>query len=472
MQTDRFPLLRHLLTLTVTTLLLGTTARAQDPAVTNTFANHHADLTAQINSRNVDQLQLAWSIPTQEKVSHTPLVDDGAVYFADWGGNVYKANAATGEIIWQQQALEQVKKQWPWYGFTGTGALGGGLLFEASTEGELVALDQQTGNVAWRTRIADDPQAGNIGKLTYYRGLVYVPLSSVEEPLTAKLKDFQPNFQGKVQAYDAETGEKVWETPLVTPPHNGVAAWSGFAIDRQTNMLYVTTGNNYTGEPTALSDALVALDAATGQIRWYRQVTEHDIWTMAEPKGPDYDFGAAPQLFEAEIDGVERQLVGAGQKSGIYHVWDRVTGEKVWTTTVGYGHVGGGIHAEASVGDGRLFIWGNNAYPYSNPKQNPMDIKAVDAASGAYLWVQTKAQPAVLTSAGFLANDVYFVGSLDGQVRAYRASDGQRLWTSPKHGAVASSIWVDEGLVLWGTGVPKRFGGDTGQNGVFAYTAQ
>lgn len=82
------------------------------------------------------------------------------------------------------------------------------------------------------------------------------------------------------------------------------------------------------------------------------------------------------------IDGSTRRLVGAGQKSGVYYVWDRGTGERIWTTTIGYGHVGDGIHGEPSIGEDRIIIWGNNAFPYKNPEQHPMDIKAVDPRTG------------------------------------------------------------------------------------------
>lgn len=436
--------------------------------IDRTYKNHHADLSSSLNSQNAPSLQLAWSVPTDAPVSHTPLVENGRAYFADWKGYAYAVDLASGRTLWKEKIQETVNEKWPWHGIVGTGALGGGLLYEASMEGMAYGIDPETGRTVWQTRITDDPHAGNIGKLTYYDGLVYIGLSSVEEPLTKMQEGFEPNFQGKVKALDARTGEIVWTLPLAVPPADGATVWSSFAIDTTNGVLYFTTSNNYT-HANELSDAMVAADAKTGKIYWFDQVTNNDIWTMANPKGPDYAFGAGPQLFEAVIDGQNRALVGAGQKSGVFYVWDRETGQRVWTATVGYGHVGGGIHGEASVGADRIIIWGNNAFPYANPEKHPMDLKAVDPATGGYLWVVPKAQPAVQISAGFLADDVYFVGSLDGMVRGYDANTGQKVWESKKHGSVSSSLWVEDGTLLWGTGVPKQFGGATGQNGVFAY---
>jgi len=433
--------------------------------------NQHSTRKTGITSDTVGTLGHAWTIPTEEHVSHWPLIDPASnrLFFADWGGTVYAAAATSGDLAWQKQ-VEQPMTKWPWYGFAGTGALGEGLLFEASVEGNAFAIDQETGEVRWQSEFANDPEAGNVGKLLYHDGLVYIGVQSVEEPLTRVMPNFQPNFRGKVVALDARTGQLVWEWVLVEEGANGVAVWSGFSLDPETNTLFFGTGNNYTPPSTDLSDSLVAVDAKTGQFRWARQATAHDVWTPAEPLGPDYDFGAAPQLFEATIGGQERQLVGIGQKSGIFWVFDRVTGEHIWHTTVGYGGVAGGIHAEAAVGETAIYVWSNNAYTYGMPpEQVPLTIKALDQATGKNLWVIPQAQPASVPAAAFLANDVVFVGSLDGVVRGYRASDGQQLWISQPHGAVGGAIVTVGDRLYFPAGVPKNFGGGAGQNGMIAY---
>lgn len=430
--------------------------------------NHHADTTLQITAENFGGMDVAWTINTDGPVSHRPLVVGDDVLFADWSGNAWSVDGETGEQNWKTKPAESVMTEWPWHGFTGTGAIGDGRYYIATVSGDAFALDAGTGETLWTASIAEDPHGGNVGDMLYWDGLLYIGLSSVEEPLSQMVDGFEVNFRGAVKALDGETGELVWELPLAVPPADGATVWSSFAIDRPSNTLFFTTSNNYT-VANEFSDAMVAVDKDSGEIRWFDQVTNNDVWTMAEPKGPDYAFGAGPQLFETEIRGETVRLVGAGQKSGVFYVWDRATGERIWTTTVGYGHVGGGIHGEASVGEDRIIIWGNNAFPYANPEQHPMDIKAVDPATGDYLWVVPKAQPAVQISAGFLAGDVYFVGSLDGMVRAYDAQTGDKLWTSEAHGPVASSLWFENGMLFWGTGVPERFGGATDGYGVVAY---
>lgn len=434
--------------------------------------SQNASRATNITTANVNRLRRAWYVPTNDPCSHMPLVQGNRVYFADWGGDVYCVDSRTGRQIWKKAGLEKPKKMWPWHGFAGTGALGDGMLFEASTEGNAFALDANTGRVIWKRRITSDPHAGSISQLFHHNGLLYIGLSSVEEALDAKKSGFKPNFQGKVLALNPRTGATVWERALVTPPHNGVAVWSSFALDAPANTLYFTTGNNYTGQATALSDSIVAVDSRTGAVRWYRQTTPHDVWTKGNPKGPDYDFAGGPQLFEATINGRLRRLVGAGQKSGIFWVWDRVTGEPVWHTTIGYGAVDGGIHGEASIGNGRIYVWSNNNYLHTMPpEKHPINIKALDTATGRMIWSKNTMQPAWLNSAGFLSNDVYLVGSLDGRLRAYRAWDGKKLWVSQKQGPIVASLAVAGNTVFFPTAKPKMFGKwASGPQGVYAYT--
>ena len=100
-----------------------------------------------------------------------------------------------------------------------------------------------------------------------------------------------------------------------------------------------------------------------------------------------------PQLFEANVDGQTRQLIGAGQKSGIYWVFDRSDGTPLWHTTVGYGSVGGGIRGEASVGDGQVFVWSNNNYLDSEPTQHPISVKRWTLQTAAFFGFMTRRSP-------------------------------------------------------------------------------
>ena len=200
-------------------------------------------------------------------------------------------------------------------------------------------------------------------------------------------------------ALNAENGEIAWEKTLVKPPHNGAPVWTPFSLDPETNTLYFATGNNYTGEASEMSDAVVAVDAKTGKTKWSKQLTAHDVWTKTDQEGPDYDFSGGPQLFEAEVDEQTKKLVGAAQKSGLFHVLDAQTGEVVWQTTIGYGGIEGGMHGEASIDEETILLWSNNNYSHGMPPQKSMiTVKALDASTGQPKWVINKAQPAAIVT--------------------------------------------------------------------------
>src|SRR5947209_7521850 len=181
-------------------------------------ANTHADPQAGIDSKNVGGLRPAWKIETTPPVTHRPLVENGRVYFADWGGTVTAADAKSGKVLWQK-AVEKPRTDWSWHGFCGTGALGEGLVFEASTEGNAFALDARTGDVKWKTNfVGDDKFAGNCGATLYHGGKFFVGVSSVEEGETATNKGFEPKFRGRVVALDAQTGKPAWELSCASRP--------------------------------------------------------------------------------------------------------------------------------------------------------------------------------------------------------------------------------------------------------------
>jgi polyvinyl alcohol dehydrogenase (cytochrome) len=455
----------------------GTVTPAAQPAMTQAvdLSNAHGSTQTTLSSANVTGLHLAWMIPTKGSVTHMPLVDNGHVFFADWAGDAYAADATTGQILWQKH-LQDPNLSWPWWGFAGVGAVGQGTLFEASVEGNAFAVDENTGAIKWQTKIANNTDSGNISQLLYNNGLVYIGLSSVEEALSLK-PGFVATFQGAIMALDANTGKVVWQHNTVQPPANGVAVWSSFAVDPAMNALFYDTGNNYTGDASPLSDSMIAVNAQTGTLLWSKQILNNDIWVPAHPIGPDWDFSAGPQLFTGTVNGQTRQLVGAGAKSGIYWAFDRQTGQIAWATGISNGGTLGGMHAEASIANNMILAYGNDSFGVdqaagtANPADHPMEIKALDPGTGKPLWVIHHAQPAALRAPGFLSNDVYLVPSLDGKFRAYRTADSQQLFTSMLHGSIGSGINVVGSSVFFGTGVVKLFGGNGGSTGVVAYVA-
>ena len=92
----------------------------------------------------------------------------------------------------------------------------------------------------------------------------------------------------------------------------------------------------------------MALDLHSGQIVWSRAFTSPDVFSAGAPGGPDADVGAAPMLWTSD----DRDLVGVGDKGGVFHTLDRESGEVVWETTLTPGSSFGGVNGSSAFVDG------------------------------------------------------------------------------------------------------------------------
>ena len=206
---------------------------------------------------------------------------------------------------------------------------------------------------------------GLTGSFAVHDGVAFVPAASWEE--TRSIDPAYPccTFRGSVTAVRVRDGSVVWKTYLVDAPQRTGKTAVGHAdvrpvgrgrlvdADRSTSgrgLLYVTTGDNYSHPATATSDAVVALELATGRIVWSQQTTPNDVYNSScgsrgancpEDAGPDYDFGSSAMLVRTP-NGTD--VLVAGQKSGVVYALDPANGGKLlWQTRVGKGGTNGGV---------------------------------------------------------------------------------------------------------------------------------
>ena len=249
---------------------------------------------------------------------------------------------------------------------------------------------------------------------------------------------------------------------------------------------------------------MLALDLGSGGIKWARRVQGHDAQTFAcawlaegvtwcpSPEGPDYDFGAGPNLIPAIVGGRPKDIVGVGQKSGIYWALDPDTGDILWDTLVGPGGILGGIQWGTATDGKRVYV------PLSNSMQTSYKLtpsgtdanggswSGLDAATGKILW-QT-ATPGVCKSAdgttsgacmalgpATVAGGVVFVGSMDQDpdhptMFALNGATGKILWSHAAGSSVLAAPAVVANMVFWGSGY-VRAGPNVGNgnNKLFAF---
>jgi polyvinyl alcohol dehydrogenase (cytochrome) len=274
----------------------------------------------------------------------TPAISRGVLVAGNHGGWVYALNAVDGKVLWSKDLGAPINGS----AAIDADAPGGPTAFVPVAEPgrpRLVALSLGDGAKRWETVLTGQDNASVYGSPTFRDGTIYIGTSGPNNDDTTA--------RGSVLALEEATGRIRWQTFTVPPGRDGAAVWTTPAIDPDTGRLYVGTGNNYHQPTTDTEDAILALDTATGAIVGKYQATANDSFAADNPfGGPDYDFGASPNLFEA-ADG--RKLIGEGQKSGTYWTLDRATLQPVWHTTVGPGGVLGGILGSTAFDGGQIY---------------------------------------------------------------------------------------------------------------------
>lgn len=428
--------------------------------------NAHAIPTevAGIEAADAERLALRWAFAFPETVEtrSQPALAGGAIYVGGGDGTLYALDLESGCARWTYQAASSVRTGVvvsPWDAGDHTARP---LVFFGDSLGYAYALDAETGAEVWARRVDGHGFALITGTPALHDNTLFVPVSSGEEG-SAALPTYECcTFRGSLIALDAATGVQRWQTYMVEEPRvnganglgtpmlgpSGVAIWSAPLIDAARETVYVATGDNYSQPATHLSDAIVALDMATGAILWATQVTPGDAWNVGcwpnpagtvgancpEDAGPDADFGAAPVLAQG-ADGTEYLL--AGQKSGVAYAFDPDTGELLWETRVGRGGVLGGVHFGVAADSGRLYVPVNDGPtdPETDHPRSP-GVYALDVATGEPVWSAPSPDACAgrmfcepgYTAAITVTPDMVVAGAADGHVRILSAETGEMLW--------------------------------------------
>ncbi|WP_158258553.1 outer membrane protein assembly factor BamB family protein [Rhodopila globiformis] len=507
----------------------GTATAADWPMISHDPSGNHSqpDETA-ISAANVSRLAPHWVLTVAGIVTATPAVVNGAVYFPDSGGKFWKVDARTGRVAWSVSVAE----------LTGGGkassrtspAYADGMVFIGANAGaQLIAVDAGTGRKRWMTQLDTHPSALLTGSPVVVGDRIYMPVSSNEQMAAAKPGYACCTFRGSLVALDIHTGKIVWKT--YTMPDNGGRA-GGFsggaalaipAVDAEKGIIWFATDHQYTQPesvvaclagaaddwkpgcypPDARFNSLVALDLATGQPKWSFRGSGADVYrfacgTLPQPwdalakdytgAGParycppagdflDWSFATgSPQLFRATAGGKPRDLVGVGEKSGIYWVFDALTGEPVWHTLIGPYSEPGGITWGAAYDGNRIYVTLANVdhTPYRLASGRIAEggfWTALDPATGKVVWQTAEPKGALVYAAPVVANGVLYVSSLEKgegkQLYALDPATGAILWQFSTGGSVMAHPAVADGMVFWGSGAPSWFPEAVGNDKVF-----
>jgi len=373
------------------------------------------------------------------------------VFVGSDNGTVYALDAETGCTHWTFKADGGVRTA-PSVALLGRKYA----VYIGDLKANLFALDAETGAVIWKKNLDAHRFARITGAPILADGKIYVPVSSTEEAPAA-----QPNyecctFRGSVVALEAATGEQLWKSYTITEAPTqvgknstgtaqyapaGAAVWNSPTIDRQKGVLYIGTGNSYTGPAVKTSDSVIAMDLKTGKIVWWNQVTGGDAFLVGcrpgvencpKELGPDHDFGNAPIL--RSLPGGKRIIV-IGQKSGtVWGLDPDAEGKVLWQFKAGKGGALGGIEWGSAADDTAAYIPVSDVLTPPNEAGGLFALKLTD---GQPLWHTPAPKLECNTGRGCTGAQsapvsvipgVVFSGSVDGHMRAYSTKDGSILW--------------------------------------------
>ncbi len=322
---------------------------------------HYSSLT-EINSSNVKQLAVAWTYHTRDAdtVNHSqiqcnPIVIDGVMYGVTPALKLFAIDAATGHEKWQFNPFDSLASDKKSF-FNMNNSRGVTYWADGNdkriyyTAGSYMhAVNAVTGKLV--------TTFGDKGKLDLHDGLgrdvndLFVTASS--PPIMYKdimiigtrVDEGGRAAPGHVRGLDVRTGKQVWIFHTIPQPGEagyetwkdpnawkyigGANAWGGFSMDKKRGIVYACTGSAsydwYGGKRLGnglYADCILALDAATGQLKWHFQDIHHDVW--------DRDVPAAPALVTIKKDGRNIDAVAVTTKSGFIFTFDRETGKPVY----------------------------------------------------------------------------------------------------------------------------------------------
>jgi polyvinyl alcohol dehydrogenase (cytochrome) len=419
---------------------------------------------ARLSPADIPRLKIKWAFayPASVRARSRPTFAFGALYVGSQSGTVYAFDAKSGCIRWTFETTTEVRTPVVVPASQGKAkrAYFGDLI------GRVYAVDATTGKELWRQRVDDHPSTTVTAAPVYHAGKLYVAASSLEE---ATIDPTYPccTFRGSVVAFDAATGRRLWQRYTIdeTPQERGVthrgtkifspsgaAIWSTPSFDEKRGLLYVGTGNNYTGPANDRSNSVLALDPQSGQIAWGWQVVAGDAWNVGcmvglescpANSGPDADLGSGTMLATL-ADGSDRLFLG--MKSGMVIAVDPARHDRaLWSNRVGRGSIQGGIQFGMAYDGKRLYVPiadMSNSLDASNKARdaNAGDprpgLYALDPASGKLLW-QSPADEVChgreFCDSGILASiaaipGAVFAGHMDGRLRAYDSDTGKVIW--------------------------------------------
>ncbi|MBI4481069.1 MAG: PQQ-binding-like beta-propeller repeat protein [Acidobacteria bacterium] len=428
--------------------------------VTITNSRFQPSDAAGLTAQQLPQLKMKWAFgfPGASSASAQPVVWGGRVFVGSWEGDVYSLDAKTGCIHWTIQVEAGVRSAITIGKPKDRDAL---MAYFGDLAANVYAVEAATGKQLWKVEVDDYPFARITGSPTLHDGRLYVPVSSREESQVRDPRYPCCRFRGSLVALDAATGKQLWKTYTIPEPRpsgtsrtgleiwgpSGASIWVAPTLDVERKAIYVGTSNNYSPPSTSTSDAVIAFDMESGEIRWVHQLVEEDIWngscrsnpdpaTCPEEDAPDADIASSPILVQSKAG--RDLLIVAAKNAVVYALDPDQRGKLIWQRSVGRGGTSGGVMWGPATDQETLYVAVSDAIRMPGGGVDPDrggGLLSLDVGTGEIRWntphpscgERKPCSPAQAAAVSAIPG-VVFSGSEDGRLRAYAARDGKILW--------------------------------------------
>ncbi len=478
-----------------------TSARLDHAASDNGWLMYRGDYTSNgykpfkdINTGNVKNLKLVWQYKSPinpQGYESPPIVNGDYLFVTTPKDELLAFNATTGKLLWKyQKNLSDTGLKTVCCDVVNRGvALSGDNVYMATLDNYVVALNAKTGKVKWKKQLIK-PDIGYAMTLAplIVKGKVVVGVSGGEY-----------GARGFIEALDANTGKEAWKTYTIPSPNEpggdtwpkgayktgGGGAWLTGTYDADTNTLFWGVGNPgpwlATMRPglNLYTDSVIAMNPATGKIKWHYQYTPNDTW--------DYDGVNETVMTDIDYQGKHYKALVSASRNGWFYAIDRTNGKLIYAKPFVTATSVNGIKDGKMTTDPAMrpaigkqvftcpsFLGGKNWWPISVDPETHMayvpamhtcmtisgttvsykaglpflgekfnvtadpkfkgqwgDVIAIDLNTGDKAWNFPSATPwndGMLSTAGGLV----FSGSAEGYFYAFDAKTGKVLWKSPK----------------------------------------
>ena len=302
------------------------------PSYNGDYSGRRYSALDQINTGNVRRLRAQWVFHStnSESMEVTPVVVGGVMYITS-ANDALALDSRTGRVLWRhaRPVSEGLIDDASAHHNLGV-AVWHTRLYMETDNAHLLCLDAHSGHLIWDVAYADT-------RLNY--GATSAPLV-VKDKVLVGTSGGDDGVHGFLAAFDALTGKLVWRFWTIPGPgepgseswkgdaylHGGGTTWMPGTYDPQLNTLYWGTSNpapDFVGDTRPgddlYTDCVLALDADTGNLKWYFQFTPHDLY--------DYDATETPVLLDVTVDGQVRRLLVEANRNGFFYILDRTNGK-------------------------------------------------------------------------------------------------------------------------------------------------